>query len=76
MRFSFEGNRAYRPGNPSGINPKNNRQGSGRIRRCLNCIQDMEDDGSVLFLRGFCSQKCLDTYLGLNSDGTRDGGYL
>jgi hypothetical protein len=39
----------------------------------------MDDDGSVLFIRGFCSQKCLSSYLnngGVSTEQNEDGAYL
>ncbi len=74
MRFSFEGNRSSKM---AGINPRE-KTGLPKTRRCLGCNREMDDDGSVLFIRGFCSHKCLDNYLksGIASERNGDGAYL
>jgi len=37
--------------------------GLPKSRKCMNCLKEMDDDGSSAWLRGFCSEKCHDDYL-------------
>jgi hypothetical protein len=37
--------------------------GLKKTRRCLHCDKDIIDDGTVMYLRGFCSDDCHQKYL-------------
>jgi hypothetical protein len=63
----------------TGFTPRERASGLPKSRRCLGCNREMDDDGSVLFIRGFCSQKCLGNYLnsgGVSTERAEDGAYL
>lgn len=32
-------------------------------RKCIGCGKPMKDDGSSMYLRGFCSEVCRDKYV-------------
>ncbi|MFH0954498.1 MAG: hypothetical protein V1777_00120 [Candidatus Micrarchaeota archaeon] len=66
MRFSFEGK--YSQNNPKyGAKPGptgyDSKFGIRKNRRCLCCSKEITDDGSLAFLRGFCTDKCMNSYL-------------
>lgn len=69
MRFSFENkytNKGFKSvaGGPAGMESKyDNKFGVRKNRRCLNCTKEINDDGSIAYLRGFCSAPCMNGYL-------------
>ncbi|MFH0715041.1 MAG: hypothetical protein V1847_04635 [Candidatus Diapherotrites archaeon] len=37
--------------------------GLPKERTCMHCKKEMSDDGSILWLRGFCSDACRENYI-------------
>ncbi|HIH33123.1 MAG: hypothetical protein J4478_05000 [Candidatus Diapherotrites archaeon] len=37
--------------------------GLPKSRKCMNCLKDTVDDGTYVWLRGFCSDQCKQEYV-------------
>ena len=68
MRFSFENGfsrnkKSFASGPGALENRYDKKFAIAKNRRCLNCSKEISDDGSLAYLRGFCTEKCRTAYL-------------
>ena|SRR3989344_5462630 len=42
-----------------------------KSRKCMNCDKEVADDGSVAYLRGFCSDVCYQRFLEKTKGGVK-----
>ncbi|MDD5148069.1 MAG: hypothetical protein PHH08_01240 [Candidatus ainarchaeum sp.] len=42
-----------------------------KSRVCMNCEKEVDDNGSVAYLRGFCSDECYQKFLAKTKGGTK-----